>query len=181
MVLRVPKFFRRQAQPLNGGLHPWPFFMQEALAFGCEQQITRSAVDKHPESSPALDEALVHQLLISLEDREVIDAIFRRDVAHRGQGIALFEHAFENHRDHAVAKLAVNRLTVIPLAVHWGFPLLGALQVEVSDHGLVSRPKISPLLDVMIGVDHGELCVLHVTVLQIAAHVEKIELDRLAV
>jgi len=36
----------------------------------------------------------------------------------RGKGIAFLEDAVENHRNDAVAKLAVNRLAIVPLTVH---------------------------------------------------------------
>ena len=68
-----------------------------------------------------LDEIFVDQFLIALENRERIDPIFGRDNAHGGQRIAFLEHAVEDHRDDAVAKLAVNRLIVVPLTVHQSF------------------------------------------------------------
>src|SRR5206468_8177407 len=75
-----------------------------------------------PRPSTRLDEAFVSQLLVALEDGEGIDPILRRDVPHRGKGIAFLEHAVEDHRDDAVAKLAIDRLAVAPLTVH---PVLG--------------------------------------------------------
>ena len=74
-----------------------------------------------PRPRSALDQPLIHQLLIALQNRERIDPIFGRDIAHRRQRIAFLEHAVEYHRDDAVAKLAVNRLTVVPLTVHQVF------------------------------------------------------------
>jgi hypothetical protein len=38
-----------------------------------------------------------------------------RDVADRRQRIAFLEHALEDHRDHAIAQLPVDRLAVVPL------------------------------------------------------------------
>ena len=72
-------------------------------------------VDEHATTSLRLDQSLVHQLLIALQNGERIDPKFGRDIAHGGQGIAFLEHAVEDHGDDAVAKLAVNRLTVVPL------------------------------------------------------------------
>jgi hypothetical protein len=57
-------------------------------------------------------------LLISLQHRERIEAIVGRNIAHGWQRIAFLQGAVEDHRDHAVTKLAINRLTVIPLTVH---------------------------------------------------------------
>ena len=118
----VQQFFRRQAEPLNGCVDPGPFFAKKLLPFALQQQTARAGIDEHAAASPALDQPLVHQLLIALQNRERIDPIFSRDIAHRGQRIAFLEHAVEDHRDHAVAKLAVNRLTVVPLTVHQVFP-----------------------------------------------------------
>src|SRR4029077_20589433 len=80
-------------------------------------------IDEHAATSLTLDQLLVDQLLISLQNRERIDPIFGRDVAHGRQRIAFLEHAVEYHRDHTVAKLAVNRLIVVPLTVHNGFQM----------------------------------------------------------
>ena len=102
-------------------MDPGPFFRKKLLAFALQQQIARARIDEHAATSPALDQLLVDQLLIALQDRERIDPIFGRDIAHRGQRIAFLEHAVEYHRDDAVAKLAVNRLTVVPLTVHQVF------------------------------------------------------------
>src|SRR5207245_4440432 len=49
---------------------------------------------------------------------ERIDPIFGRDIAHGRQRIAFFEHAVEYHGDDTMAKLAVNRLTVVPFTMH---------------------------------------------------------------
>src|SRR5450756_1390979 len=117
----VQQFFRFQSEPLNRFVNPWPFFCEKLLAFALQQQTTRAGIDEHSEASPALNQPLVHQLLIALQDRERIDPIFGRYVAHRGQRIALLEHTVEDHRNHAVAKLAVDRLTVVPLTFHQVF------------------------------------------------------------
>src|SRR5438552_801348 len=114
----VQEFFRPQAEPLNGCVDPGPFFAKKLLPFTMQQQIARTGIDEHAEASSSFDKALVHQFLIALQDRERIDPIFGRDIAHGRQRIALFEHAVEYHRDHPVAKLAVNRLTVVPLTIH---------------------------------------------------------------
>ncbi len=96
-VAAVQEFFRRQAEPLNGGVDPRPFFGEKLLPFALQQQTARAGIDEHAEASLALDQPLVHQLLIALQNRERIDPIFGRDVAHRGQRIAFLEHAVEYH------------------------------------------------------------------------------------
>src|SRR5258706_2084516 len=107
-----------QSEPLNGCEDPGPVFRKKLLAFALQQQIARARFDEHPETSPLLDKLLVDQLLIALQNRDRIDPIFGRDIAHGRQRIALLEHAVEYHRDDSVAKLAVDRLTVVPLTIH---------------------------------------------------------------
>src|SRR5438445_5097379 len=114
----VEQFVRREAEPLNRCVDPGPFFGKELLALALQQQIARAVIDEHSEPSLAFNKLFVDQLLIALQNRERIDPVFGRDVAHRWQCIAFFEHAIEYHRHDTVAKLAVNRLTVVPLTVH---------------------------------------------------------------
>jgi hypothetical protein len=52
--------------------------------------------------------------LVTIDMIEQQDAA-SRDTAHGRQRIAFFEYAAENHGDDTIAKLAVNRLTVVPL------------------------------------------------------------------
>src|SRR5262249_13173496 len=86
-----------------------------------EQSLPRALVHEHAQAPPALYQVLVHQLLIAFEDRERIHSIFSRDVTHRRQRVAFLQHTFQDHRHHAVAKLAVDRLTIVPLTVHLVF------------------------------------------------------------
>src|SRR5258708_28030160 len=119
----VQEFFRLQAEPLNGCVDPGPFFSKKLLPLALQQQSACAGIDEHAEAASALDQHFVHQLLIALKNRERIDSIFGRDIAYGGQRIAFLEHAVEYHRDNAVAKLAVNRLTVVPLTIHEVFHL----------------------------------------------------------
>src|SRR5450631_3808489 len=114
----IQKFFRLQSEPLNGGVDPGPFFRKKFLAFAPQQQIARACIDEHAATSLTFDQLLVHQLLIALQNREVVDPIFGRDIAHGRQRIAFFEHAVEYHGDDTVAKLTINRLTVVPFTIH---------------------------------------------------------------
>src|SRR5258707_5145496 len=91
---------------------------EKFLAFAFEQQIARAGFDEHPEASPLFDQFLVDQFLIALQNRERIDPIFGRDIAHRRQRIAFVEHAVEYHGDDTIAQLSINRLTVVPFTVH---------------------------------------------------------------
>src|SRR6266849_4729322 len=119
----VQEFFRFQAEPLNRGVDPGPFFAKKLLPFALEQQTACAGIDEHAQAASGLHQPLVHQLLIALQNRERIDPIFGCDIAHGGQRIAFLEHAVEYHGDDAVAKLAVNRLTVVPLTIHHGFQI----------------------------------------------------------
>src|SRR5579864_7281060 len=114
----VQQLLRCQAKALNGRVDSGPLFGKEPLAFTPQQQVAGAGIDEHAATSFALDQLLVHQLLIALENGEGIYAILRRDIANGGQGIAFLEHAVENHGNDTIAKLAVNRLTVIPLTIH---------------------------------------------------------------
>src|ERR1700694_1095807 len=116
----IQQLLRCQAEPLNGCIDAGPLFRKKFLALALQQQIARAHIDEHAATSLTLDKLLVNQLLIALQNRERIDPIFGRDVAHGGQRIAFLEHAIEYHGDNAVAKLAVNRLTVVPLTIHHG-------------------------------------------------------------
>jgi hypothetical protein len=59
--------------------------------------------------------------LISFQNRQRIDQILGRHVAHRRQWIAFLERTVQYHRDDSIAKLPVNRLTVVPVSIHDGF------------------------------------------------------------
>src|SRR6267142_6094819 len=71
-VTAVQQFFRLQAEPLNGGVNPGPFFAKKLLPFALQQQTACAGVDEHAEATSGFDQPLVHQLLIALEDRERI-------------------------------------------------------------------------------------------------------------
>ncbi len=114
----IEQFFGRQAKPLNGCVNSGPMLREKFLAFAFEQQISRAGFDEHAEPALFLDQVLFDQLLIGLQNRERIDPIFGRNVAHRRQRIAFFEHAIEYHGDDTIPKLAINRLTVVPLTMH---------------------------------------------------------------
>src|SRR6266850_2253953 len=102
----------------GGGVDPRPLLGEKFLAFALQKQIAGAGFDEHAETSSLLDKLLVDQLLIGFENRERINAIFGRDIAHGGQRVAFVEQAVEDHSDDAIAKLAVNRMTVVPLTVH---------------------------------------------------------------
>src|SRR3982074_569601 len=110
----IQQFFRGQAEPLNGGVDPGPLFREKLLAFALEQQIARAGLDEHAEASLLLDELIVHQMLVTLQNRERIDPVFGRDIAHRGQRIAFFDDAVDDHGHDPIAKLAINRMTISP-------------------------------------------------------------------
>jgi hypothetical protein len=112
------KFSSRHAKSLNRRRDPRPFFSKEFLPFAFEQKFARAGFNEHPEPASHLDQIFINELLISLQHRQRIDPIFRRDVADRRQGIAFLEHTVENHMNATIAQLAINRLMFIPLAIH---------------------------------------------------------------
>src|SRR5882762_7950313 len=114
----VQELFRFQTAPLNKCVNARPLFAEKLLPFALQQHAACAGIDEHAEASSGLDQPLVHQLLIPLQDREWIDPIFSRNIAHGGQGIAFLEHAVEDHGGNTVAQLAVDRLTVVPFTVH---------------------------------------------------------------
>src|SRR5438270_3028124 len=81
-ICAVQKFFRVEAEPLNGRMDSGPIFRKKLLPFTLQQQFARAGIDEHAQAAPGFDQAVIHQLLISLEDRKWIDAIFCRDSAH---------------------------------------------------------------------------------------------------
>src|SRR5262245_18847255 len=116
------ELLRGQPEPPNGRVDPRPLLGQELLLFAPQQQAARADVDEHASPPPLLDELLVGQLLVALEDRERIDPVVGGDRPHRRQGIALVQHAVEDHRDDPVANLPVDRLAVVPLSIHAWVP-----------------------------------------------------------
>src|SRR5579872_27273 len=143
----VQQLGRRKAEPLDGCADPWPLFSEELLPFCLEQQIARTGIDEHAQASLGLNQTFVHQLLIALEDRKRINPIYSRDIAHRRQRVAFLENSVQNHRDHTVAKLAVDRLTVIPLTVHQGFQFAfsASPSVTLSASSRSARGQACPL------------------------------------
>src|SRR5450432_666509 len=106
------QFLRRQAEPLDGRVDCRPLFGEKPLALAPQQQLARAGVDEQAETPPFLDQLFVDQLLIALQNRQRIDSIFGRHIAHRRQRISFAQHAVEDHGHHTVAKLAVDWLTV---------------------------------------------------------------------
>jgi len=119
------RFARQQSSFFLGQPSRWIFsatlaiLRQKLLTFALEQQIARTGSDEHAKTSLHLDQLLVDQLCDTLSERwRRIDPILGRDVPHRRQRIAFFEHAVENHMDATIAKLAINRLTIAPFTTH---------------------------------------------------------------
>src|SRR5438445_9468732 len=134
----IEQFFGFQPKPPDGCIDHGPLFGEKLLTLAREQQIARAHIDEHPKSAPLLDQLLFHQLLISLQNRERVHAVLGRDRAYGRQRVPFLEHAVEDHRNHTIPKLAVNRLTVVPFSVHPVFQIvlrcdsrsLSALQLQ---------------------------------------------------
>jgi hypothetical protein len=93
-------------------------FHQKLFAFAFEQEITSAGFHKHAETALGFDQLLVNELLIRLQDREWIDPMLGRDIADGRERIAFVEYAIEYHVNDPIAKLSINRLTVIPFTIH---------------------------------------------------------------
>src|SRR4051812_5334961 len=114
----VEQVFYVEPEPLDRGADSGPIFSQEFLTLGLHQQRGCTRGDKHAPASLGLHQSFLHQLLIRLQHGQRIDTVLGGDIAHRGQEVALLENALEDHLNHAVAKLKINRPAVIPLTIH---------------------------------------------------------------
>jgi len=112
------QLFWIETQAPDRGVHSGPVFLEKFLAFAFEQEIARAIFNEHPEATSFFDQFFVHQLLVSFEHRERIHAVISGDIPHRWQRVAFFEHTVENHMHDAIAKLAINRLMIIPFTIH---------------------------------------------------------------
>src|SRR5688572_1075382 len=118
LVERVQQFLGVEAESLDAARDLGPLLLQEKLALVFQERAARAFGHEHPAPAALLDQVLVDQLLVSLEDRQGVQAIFGRDAPYRRQRVAVVEHALEDHRHHAVAQLAVDRQAVVPVGVH---------------------------------------------------------------
>src|SRR4029077_4777627 len=114
----LQQLFRCDTEPLNCFGNPRPFLREKLLAFALQQPIAGAGSHEHAKASLHLDQLLVDQFLITLQNRERIDPILGRDIAHRRQRIAFFEHAVENHGNDTTPQLSVNWLPVVPFTLH---------------------------------------------------------------
>jgi len=136
-------------------MDPGPFFGKKLLAFALQQQIARTRIDEHAQTSLALDKVLVDQLLIALQNRERIDPIFGRDIAHGRQRVAFVEQTVEYHGDDTIAKLAIDWLTVVPLTIHPVLHHCVSFSVIV-DYNTISPGKLFLVfLCLAVKEDHG--------------------------
>src|SRR5436305_1684479 len=96
-----------------------PVFREKFLTLSLDQALVRAAFNKHPEAAFFLDQVFVNQFLIGFKNGEGIYAIIRGHRSHGRKRVFLLQHALENHVHNAIAKLAINGLTVIPFASHY--------------------------------------------------------------
>src|SRR3954468_9818075 len=118
LLAAIQQLFRRESEPADRCVDARPVLRQKLLPLGFQQQLARAVVDVHPAAALLLDELLVDELLVRLQDGDRIEAVLGGDVAHRGERIAFVENAVEDERDDTIAKLAVDRLTVVPFTFH---------------------------------------------------------------
>src|SRR5690242_3878855 len=88
------------------------------FALAPQQRISCAVGDEHAQAAAFLHQLLVHQFLVRLGNGEWVDLVVGRDLADRGQGVALVQRAVQDHRHHAFAELAVDRDVVVPGYAH---------------------------------------------------------------
>src|SRR5207302_6816978 len=116
--LAVQQLFGGQAEPANRCVDPRPVLGEQLLALALQQQLARSPIDVHPSAAFLLDELLVGELLIGLQNRDRVEPVLGRNVAHGGERIAFVENGVEDQGHDTIAKLAVDRLAVVPFTFH---------------------------------------------------------------
>ena len=79
---------------------------------------TLSFRHEHAQAAPFLNQIFIDKFLITLQNRQRIEAILGSNVAHGRQCVTVSQRALEDHRDNAVPQLPVDRLIFIPLRVH---------------------------------------------------------------
>src|SRR5438067_6745653 len=118
LVFAVQQLFGREPETANRCVDPRPVLGEKQFALGLQQQLARSHIDVHPSAALLLDELLVDELLIGLQNRARVEPVLGSDVAHGGERIAFVENTVEDQRDDTIAKLAVDRLAVVPFTFH---------------------------------------------------------------
>jgi hypothetical protein len=106
------------ADPLD---HRRPFFPHETFALAGQQFFACSLSHIHADSPSFFYEIVVDQFLVCPGNGDWIELVFRRDLPHRGQGVAGAQHAVEHHADDPLLELAVDRCIVVPAYVHGWF------------------------------------------------------------
>jgi hypothetical protein len=107
-----------EPQSLNGLYDTRPLGVQKTLAFVLKQKLAGAGANEHAEAAALFDELLVDEALVAFEDGERIDAEVRGDLTDGGQRVAFAEFSVEHHRHDAVAELAVDGLSVVPVEFH---------------------------------------------------------------
>src|SRR5262245_13178432 len=118
LVELVEEFPGLEAEALDAARDLRPLLVEEELALVLQEGAPRALGDEHAAPAPLLDEVLVDELLVALQNREGIEPVLRRNAADRRQGIAVVQHALQDHRHHAIAQLAIDRSAVVPVGIH---------------------------------------------------------------
>src|SRR5688572_4285558 len=118
LVELIQQILGLEAQALDAARDLGPLFLQEMLAFVLHQRAARAFCDKHAAAATLLDQLLVDQLLVALQDGERVQPVLGRNAADAGQGVAVVQHAFQDHRHYAIAQLAIDWQAVVPVGVH---------------------------------------------------------------
>src|ERR1700682_3071824 len=114
----LEELLRRQPQPLNLLPNSRPFLFQKLLALAAQKKFARACVDEHAATAPHLDQFLVDEFLVGSQNRERVESIVSGHGTDRWDGIAFLQQPLQDHGDDTAAKLAIDWLCVVPLAVH---------------------------------------------------------------
>jgi hypothetical protein len=116
-----------ESQALNGLYDARPFVVQKTFALVFKKKLARTGADEHAEAAALFDELLVDEALVAFEDGERVDAEVGGDLADGGQRVAFAKVSVEHHRHDAVAELAVDGLSVVPVEFHAGLLCIGVI------------------------------------------------------
>ena len=82
-------------QAFDHGNDLWPFLVEESLPLCFEQLLLRAIFNEHAPASFLLYKTFINKLLVTLQHRQRIKPILRRNVANRRQGVTVGQDAFK--------------------------------------------------------------------------------------
>ena len=110
--------FGVQAEPFYRGRDLRPLLFDKSLSLVFQQLLARPFGHEHTATAFLLDQSFVDELLVAFQYGQRIETILRGNVSDGRQCIAVAQDVLENHRDHPVTQLAIDRLVFVPLGIH---------------------------------------------------------------